>query len=405
MDILYISNEYPPETGFGGIGTYTMHCAEGMAARGHSVYVLCRSPSMEAFTIKQNGVIVHRTPPGVYPLPSHRIFYPFRTFCYKAIPHSLTRLAWARQVYAAYKTLIASKEKFDIIEYPECGGEGYYFSRERHVPRVVRLHTPWEMVRSLDTINESWFDRTVLGHIERRTAHCATAVTCPSSALARDITSRWRIKKITVFPNPLPIGNSTMTSGNDWIYTGRIEYRKGVHILIEAYARLCQSKTPPLLRIIGMPYGKLGNGTEYSEYIEQLIIRKGCERRIEWIRGVPLAAIQGYLQRSNIAIFPSLWENLSYGCLEAMANGLAVIASRCGGFPEIINDGKNGLLFDPENVTQLTEILSKLLDSPLLVKNMGNNARKSIETVYDSSIVCRDMESFYENVIKGRARG
>jgi len=136
------------------------------------------------------------------------------------------------------------------------------------------------------------------------------------------------------FPNPLPIDGSTMTSGNDWIYTGRIEYRKGVHTLIEAYARLCESQTPPKLRIIGRPYGKLPDGEEYSEYIEQLIIRKGCQSKIEWVRGVPLSSIQGYLQRSNVAIFPSIWENLSYGCLEAMANGLAWLRHDAADFPK-----------------------------------------------------------------------
>ena len=88
-----------------------------------------------------------------------------------------------------------------------------------------------------------------------------------------------------------------------------------------------------------------------------------------------------------------------------MANGLAVVASRCGGFPEIINDEKNGLLFEPENVTELTEILSRLLANPQVRKNLGTNARKSIETIYKSSIVCKQTESFYENVIKGRIRG
>ncbi len=300
------------------------------------------------------------------------IYYPLRKLCYAAIPHSLFRLAWARQVYGAYKELTASKEKFDIIEYPECGGEGYYFSHECRVPRVIRLHTPWEMVRSLDSIHETLFDRGLLGHIERSAARCATAITSPSSALAKELKSRWDLKKITIFPNPLPLDNSTMTSGNDWIYTGRIEYRKGVHILIEAYARLCQSQTPPMLRIIGMPYGKLPNGVEYSDYIAQLITRKGCDRKIEWIRGVPLASIPGFLRRSNVAIFPSLWENLSYSCLEAMANGLTVVASRCGGFPEIINDGKNGLLFEPENVSPVDRYPVNAAPQSRIRKKPGN---------------------------------
>lgn len=404
MNILYVSNEYPPETGFGGIGTYTMHCAEGMVKRGHSVHVICRSQSTKAFTIEQRGVILHRTPPGDYPLPSQRLFYPFRKTCYTTIPHGLSRLAWARQVYRTYKDLIASNEKFDIMEYPDCGGEGYYLSKESAIPRIIRLHTPWEMVRRLDNIKEGFFDRGLLGHIERRAAHCATAITSPTSALAGELESRWRLKNITVYPNPIPFDDSAMTSGNDWIFTGRVEYRKGVHILIEAYARLCRSQSPPVLRIIGMPYGKLPNGTDYSEYIEQLIISTGCSGKIEWVRGVPWESVQGFLKRSCVAIVPSIWENLSYSCLEAMANGLAVVASRCGGFPEIIDHGKNGLLFEPENITQLTDILSNLLTFPELCKNFGKHARKSIETVFNTSIVCGTAESFYEHVIKGGTR-
>ena len=45
MRILFISNEYPPDTGLGGIGTYTGHIAEGLALRGHTVQVICRSVS------------------------------------------------------------------------------------------------------------------------------------------------------------------------------------------------------------------------------------------------------------------------------------------------------------------------------------------------------------------------
>ena len=167
----------------------------------------------------------------------------------------------------------------------------------------------------------------------------------------------------------------------------------------------CQSQKPPTLRIIGLAFGNLPNGVEYSEYISQLISKCGCDRKIEWVRGVSLASIQGYLRRSSVAIFPSIWENLSYGCLEAMANGLAVVASQCGGFPEIIENGKNGFLFEPENVTQLTDILSNLLAKPELRKNLGMNARKSIETVFNASIVCKFAETFYEKVIRGGSRG
>jgi glycosyltransferase involved in cell wall biosynthesis len=405
MNILYISNEYPPETGFGGIGTYTMHSAEGMAERGHSVHVISRSLSLVPSTTFQNGVLVHRISPGAYPLPSQRIFYPFRKLCYSQIPTSLVRLAWAREAFRKYRELTETNVKFDLIEYPDCGGEGFFFSGERAVSRVVRLHTPWKMVRTLNGINESSFDRALLDFIERKTVKAATAITSPTTALAEVITAQWHIEAVKVFPNPLPISDTKRVLGKDWIFTGRVEYRKGVHLLIEAYARLCQVHALPRLRLIGAPYGRLSNGTDYGDFIQKLIDDHECKNKIEWVKGVRLSSIPGYLRQSSVAIFPSIWENLSYSCLEAMSFGIAVVASRCGGFPEIIDDGQNGLMFEPGNVGRLMERLLSLHTNPLRAQSMGNAARQTIETVFNSRIVCATMENFYDCVRQGRVHG
>jgi glycogen synthase len=124
MNILFISNEYPPDTGFGGIGTYSRHAAEGLALRGHNVHVICRSIDAASSTVSENGVTLHRLVPGPYPLPQGRAFFLPRQICYRMIPQSLVRLAWATTVANACSTLINKAGPFDIIEYPECGAEG-----------------------------------------------------------------------------------------------------------------------------------------------------------------------------------------------------------------------------------------------------------------------------------------
>jgi glycosyltransferase involved in cell wall biosynthesis len=288
--------------------------------------------------------------------------------------------------------------RFDIIEYPECGGEGYYFSKARDSIRVARLHTPWEIVRSLDTISEGACDRLALSHIERSTVRRCSAITSPTHALATLLQSRWGLKTIRVFPNPLPVSHYPLATGSDWIYTGRVEYRKGVHTLIEAYELLTQTSRPPRLRLIGKPYGNHPNGSDYGKYIADRIGRLQYPENIEWIRGMPGASIPEQLQKSAAAIFPSLWENLSYSCIEAMASGLAIVASRTGGYPEIITECETGLLFQPGNSADLAAQLAKLLAQPHLRKDLGINARKKASELFDTPLVCRTMVAFYEDL-------
>ena len=403
MNLLYISNEYPPETGYGGIGTYTKYCAEGMAARGHRVHVLCRSESGEPYTTTAAGVIVHRISPGSYPIPSGRFFFPLRKLCYRAIPECLIRLAWARQALTCFQKEFSGRVQIDIVEYPECGGEGFYVSTLPDIVKIVRLHTPWEMVRKLDRLRQPLADQYLLSHLERSAARRASFVTSPTQALAGILKHRWRLPDCIVIPNPIPLSEFTATEGNDLLFLGRIEYRKGVHLLIEAYSALCRRINPPRLRLVGKPYGKLPDGADYGASITRLIAVVPDNGVVEWIQGVKAYSVIDYLRKSSIAIFPSLWENLSYACLEAMASGCAVIATKCGGFPEMITHGKTGLLVEPYNVAALTEALMKLISQPELLRTMGKNARTHVLNTYNSAIVCAQIETMYLEFLKQKA--
>jgi starch synthase len=146
---------------------------------------------------------------------------------------------------------------------------------------------------------------------------------------------------------------------------------------------------------VGKPYGKLPDGTDYGDFISRLIAGVPDNGTIEWVRGVKASSVIDYLRLSSIALFPSLWENLSYACLEAMASGLAVIASNCGGFPEMIAHGETGLLVEPHNSTALTEALMKLISQPKLVNTLGKNARLHVLKNYDTASVCPRIETMY----------
>jgi glycogen(starch) synthase len=398
MRILYVSNEYPPETGFGGIATYTKNMAGGMSSLGHDIHVICRSSSGKVSTVRDGTVTVHRISPGQHPLPPAKAFYLFRKACRRIIPHSLERLAWAREACKTFEMISSSEGGFDVVEYPDCGGEGFYIAGTKKTRLAARLHTPWNLVASLDCISENPVEKTLLSHLDRAPVRSAHAVSCPTFDLAGRVKKLWRLKSVDVFPNPIPTNEYPKSTGGGWIYTGRVERRKGVHVLIQAYAILAKKITPPPLRIVGRPYGTM-NGMPFGDHIEGLIEKNNLAGSIEWIRGVDHESVKQLLSRSSVAIFPSLWENLSYSCLEAMACGCAVVATSCGGFSEIIRHRENGYLAAPGNPDDLAAVLYELhhgrSGDP---KAIGAAGRETVRATCDSSIVCKTAERWYASL-------
>ena len=398
MRIVYVSNEYPPQTGLGGIATYTYYAAHAMAARGHEVHVICRSEQGNHWV--QNGpVTLHYTGPGEYPLPQNRFFYILRMLCYRFLSHSLQRLAWARSAHQTLMSIIKQSGRVDIVEYPECGAEGFYIAAKYTGTTTVRLHTPWTFVRKIDKIKERLPDTLLLAFLEKKAVRQASACNAPSQAIVKIIPRHWLTAPPVIIPNPIQTDDFCQTTGRDWIYTGRVEYRKGVHLLINAYAQLCRKSLPPILRLVGRPYGIMPSGEFYEHYIETLISQHSLCERIEWIKGTDQNGIKAFLAQSGVAIFPSLWENYPYSCLEAMASGLAVIASTTGGFPEIIIPKENGLLFKSENPQTLADALTQCLDITTIAR-LGRAARSWVTVHCSSAILAPKIEAFYNSVVK-----
>jgi glycosyltransferase involved in cell wall biosynthesis len=80
----------------------------------------------------------------------------------------------------------------------------------------------------------------------------------------------------------------------------------------------------------------------------------------------------------------------------------AVVASRVGGIPEIIEDGKTGYFIDPENSTDIAEKVIHLLKNPELRLQMGDRGRRFVETHYDHRLMVRRLEDLYRELVEIR---
>ena len=126
---------------------------------------------------------------------------------------------------------------------------------------------------------------------------------------------------------------------------------------------------------------------------------------VEFIGGLPHSEVARALGDTDICVFPSVWENLPYVCLEAMAAGRGVIASSGGGMAEIIDDGRTGRLVQPRDPRGLADAMLEMLADPAGRIAMGEKARAHVGVAYASKVIGPLQEASYCRAIeRGRPR-
>ena len=121
---------------------------------------------------------------------------------------------------------------------------------------------------------------------------------------------------------------------------------------------------------------------------------------VRFIGHVDRRRLRTFYQEAYMCVVPSLWENLPYTCLEPMACGTPVIGSHSGGIPEIIEDGKSGILVTPCDASSLGEALLRMLRSRDLRDELGRGARVRIEEGFTRSVFAQKMTGFYNQYMK-----
>jgi glycosyltransferase involved in cell wall biosynthesis len=104
------------------------------------------------------------------------------------------------------------------------------------------------------------------------------------------------------------------------------------------------------------------------------------------------------LSAADVLVLPSRNEGQPMAVLEAMAHGLCVVASDVGGIPELVDDGRTGLLVPPDDVEALVAALRKVLDDDSLRAALGATARERVLEEFDVDVVWRRIDGIYREV-------
>jgi spore coat protein SA len=179
------------------------------------------------------------------------------------------------------------------------------------------------------------------------------------------------------------------------LYVGRVEERKGVHVLLDAFEQVIGGQRPRArLRIVG-PHSYWD--AQPSPYYQAISRRCAANPRIE-LRGPTyddheLAALY---RDAAVSVVPSVFpEALGLTSLEAQASGVPVVVSDAGGLPETVDAGKSGLVFANGNAGQLAEAVLSILGNSERRRTMGAAAREWAMRTFSWDVIAAQLEQRY----------
>lgn len=247
--------------------------------------------------------------------------------------------------------------------------------------------SPWSRARYFRWNQVAWLEREGL-----RKADVAFFVS--ASARGHAAARGYGTSRPRVVPNgvdsavfyPAPEGKAT--DRPTVVFAGRMDDQKGVDVLLRAASRLSPR---PKLRLAG-------GGWKEAEY-RRLAAELGLGERVEFLGHVPRTDLPGLLRSASVVVVPSRYENLPLSVLEGMACGVAVVASRVGGVPEMMDDGVEGTLVSPEDPKALGAALARLLGDPNLAARMGAAGRRRVLAEFTWDSVAARIEAAYAELL------
>ncbi len=384
MNICFFSREYPPETHFGGIGTYTSNMAAALVRLGHQVHVIT-STKNGAKVYQEKGVWIHRI--------NHR----------KILPKELWRFRYS---YAVAEKISQIDCPFDIVQSSEFASEAFCFSTRNKVPLVTRLATPFFMANQLER-RGFLTQRPIINWMEKAQTLRSDGIFSSTRALAEVVARRWDIdpSRIDVIPNSIDISRvidlgengpvPSVLRGQDLlVYFGRLEERKGVHIIAQALPSVFEQFPDIKIVFVGKDIGFRGQAMR--EYIVQNASR--FRKNVIFFDNLPQEELFPIVKLAKIVLLPSLWEAFGFVCVEAMALGRPVIATSGSGFSEIIEDGVSGYLVKPDDAEVLARKITNCLRAE---EDLGRISRGAERRAWDFEVskVALKLLSYYRCII------
>jgi N-acetyl-alpha-D-glucosaminyl L-malate synthase BshA len=366
----------------GGSGIVATELAKCLVDRGHEVHLISTDPPFRLGEFR-TGLVFHRVETPAYPL--------FRE------PQYILSLSNAI-------VQLSRELTFDLVHahYAIPHATAAYLARQilsstsgAHVPKIITtLHgTDITLLGS-----DRSYSETVAFSIDR-----SDGVTAVSESLKRDTYRALDVQReIRVIPNFVDVHRYRRMSSAELrrqicpssryekliVHTSNFRPVKRADAVVEIFKRIRAGIRSRLVLV--------GDGPDLAK-VTRLAHDLGLGPDVcalgEQDQVVPLLSV------ADLFLLPSQQESFGLAALEAMACGVPVIASRVGGLPEVIDDGVDGYLKDPDDLEGMAEEAMNILTDAKLHERLATSARRKVEETFGADRVVPQYEAFYREVL------
>ena len=406
MRILVISNLYPPCC----IGGYEMRCrdvVDGLRAKGHQVRVLTSIYGTDATTVKEAHV--ERCLPHLW-----SGFGPLASFWHQLQCELRSAYALKRALHEFKPQLISVWNMYLL--------SGALLTLVERASRPVVFHLDDDWMLKEDPWSQAWARHSSLLQrvvksavrpwVNHRIASVAASIISSQCVFISAFRKHqyeeagWPVSASPVLHGGVPdafLGRRFETLGpvqppRRLLFAGVITPAKSPHLAIEALARLRRAGYADLtLSIIGPDH----HDREYVQHLKTLVRTEGLQASVHFQGAAPREAMPAVYHAHDIFLFTSnAPEGFPLTILEAMANGLPVIASLSGGQNEILRNGINSLTYQPNDISMLTDNIKALVDRPLLARELAEAGHNMVKQEFTSTPMVARHEALFQAAIE-----
>jgi glycosyltransferase involved in cell wall biosynthesis len=391
LAICIVTEEYPPDTNWGGIATYSEQLARGLSKKGHKVFVITRAMGKPKIVKEENISIIR-----------------IKTI-FSRIPF-LEKLIGYRLAVLLNLIKLIKKNKIDIIESPEWKAELVFFmmfNLHKRVPTVIRLHGCRKIIRYYNNESISLGDKFVI-FFEKYILKKSKNITSISNAVLNETERVMKLKlkqKCKTIYNYLNkdyvIDNVEKKEQKDinLLYVGRLDVLKGVINIGKIVSKVIE--VYPNVKFIFV--GKDILNEQHKVFNSELIkrhIRKEDLKQVEFTGAIDKEEVNRLYRESYITILPSRFESFGLTCIESMMNETPVIGSKSGGMAEIITNNEDGILIDPNNIEELYQAIIKSIENKKLYNCMKVKCKDKVLRLFSADVIIPQIEKYYLDIIK-----
>jgi len=170
--------------------------------------------------------------------------------------------------------------------------------------------------------------------------------------------------------------------------------RKGMRVLIQAMPAILKKFPKATLRVAG-------DGVERPE-LEKMITKLGIGKHVKLLGWVPNNKLPMHYNQSEVVVMPSLEEGFGIPAAEAMGCEKPVVATDAGGLPEVVSDGKTGLIVPKGNSQAIAGAIIKLFKDPAQGRRMGTAGKKRAQKFFSWDKSTQEFETLFKKIIEKR---